>query len=118
MTMNQNFSFLWQLMYLKKLVSRSFHKKVLPKSNLKSESAPGFPVNILIYIYLLIVSFKSKLLFLNRSDFRTDQYLLNSPSYYNLQNVVAFEQVNSKQKNVRKFDVRSHVTQGLQDIVV
>ena len=102
MTMNQNFSFLWQLMYLKKLVSRSFHKKALPKSNLKSESAPRFPVNILIYIYLLIVSFKSKLLFLNRSDFRTDQYLLNSPSYYNLQNVVAFEQVNSKQKNVRK----------------
>ena len=51
-----------------------------------------FSINILIWIYLLIVSLQSKLLFLNRSYFRTDQYLLNTQSYFNLLNVTAFEQ--------------------------
>ena len=41
-----------------------------------SVSSPSkcFPVNKLIWICSLIVSFQSKFLFLNRSDLRTDQY--------------------------------------------
>ena len=41
-----------------------------------SVSSPSkcFPVTKLIWICLLIVSFESKFLFLNRSDLRTDQY--------------------------------------------
>ena len=60
---------------------------------------------------MFIVSFQSKLLFLNRSDFRTDQYLLNSPSHFNSLKLLNKGKVNKK--NVRKFDVRSHVTQEL-----
>ena len=37
-----------------------------------------------VWIYFLVVSFQSKLLGLNRSDFRTDQYLLNGSSHFNL----------------------------------
>ena len=41
MTMNQYFTFPWQLVcILRKLVTRSFYNKALPKSNLKSGSAP------------------------------------------------------------------------------
>ena len=50
---------------------------------LKGRHHKCFPVNILISVYLLIVSFQPKLLFLNRPDFRTHQYLLKSPSYFN-----------------------------------
>ena len=49
----------------------------------KGRDQRHFSVNIPIRIYLFIVSFQSKLLFLKRSDFRTDQYLLNTPSYFN-----------------------------------
>ena len=39
MTMNQYFTFQWQLMSIKK-TNWNFYNRTLPKSNLKSESAP------------------------------------------------------------------------------
>ena len=54
-----------------------FRKAVSPYSCncIKKVRHRRFPVNILIWIYLLIVSFQSKPLFLNRSDLRTDQQM-------------------------------------------
>ena len=68
---------------------------------------------------LCFISIEPSIFDFKSFGFRTDQYLLNSPRYFNskMLKLLIKEKVNKK-KHVQISDVRSHVTQELQEVGV
>ena len=98
-----------------------FNKALIPAAVLKRTPSLAFSSAYTYFntFVLCFISIEPSIFGFKFLGFRTDQYLFNSPNYFNskMLKLLNKEKVNKK-KHVQIFDLRSHATQELQEIGV